>query len=124
MLAILKSAPAKAAAATRLPGLVAGAMTAVLLIAVASGSFVTQAAAESLKDQGGDVETFPFWGDQRGCYWERGRRYCSSYCYWETNGRRYCRDRESRAHPQGDPGFVPYPPEPPIYARPRYARPW
>jgi len=99
-------------------------MTSLFFIGTAPQMNVLPAAADSLKDHEGYVEDFPFWGDQRGCYWERGRRFCSSYCYWETNGRRYCRERESTAHPQGIPGYVPYPPEPPIYARPRYARPW
>lgn len=56
-----------------------------------------------------------YYGDQRGCYWERGRRICSRYCYWEVDGHRYCRDYPRHASPQGDVRFVPYPPEPPIY---------
>jgi hypothetical protein len=64
-----------------------------------------------------------YWGDQRGCYWERGRRFCKHYCYWEVDGRRYCNERERVAYPQGDPWFVPYPPEPPIYLRPPSGRP-
>lgn len=64
-----------------------------------------------------------FWGDQRGCYWRRGTRFCSRYCYWEVDGRRYCHEKERVAHPQGDPWFLPYPPEPPIYLRPPHARP-
>ena len=36
-----------------------------------------------------------------GCYWHRGVRYCSSYCYMEVNGRYYCQSRESEAVPQG-----------------------
>jgi hypothetical protein len=63
-----------------------------------------------------------FWGDQRGCYWQRGQRFCSRYCYWEIDGQRYCQDRERVARPQGNPYFVPYPPEPPIYFAP-YRRP-
>jgi hypothetical protein len=39
----------------------------------------------------------------RGCYWRRGERYCSTYCYLEINGKRYCNQRESEAVPQGDP---------------------
>jgi hypothetical protein len=62
-----------------------------------------------------------FYGDQRGCYWAEGRRYCARYCYWEVDGQRYCRERPQRAHPQGNPYFVPYPPEPPIY--PPFYRP-
>ena len=35
------------------------------------------------------------------CYWQRQRLYCSRYCYWEVNGKRYCHLRERNAHPQG-----------------------
>ena len=38
-----------------------------------------------------------------GCYWKLGRRFCSLYCYWEVNGRRYCHVREREATPQGPP---------------------
>lgn len=62
-------------------------------------------------------DQFRYHGDQRGCYWAEGRRYCSRYCYWEVDGLRYCRTDRRRAHPQGDPWFQPYPPEPPIYPR-------
>ena len=64
-----------------------------------------------------------YYGDQKGCYWARGRQYCSRYCYWEANGRRYCHDREALAFPTGDPYVQPHLPEPPIYIRPPYARP-
>lgn len=37
----------------------------------------------------------------KGCYWHRGTRYCSSYCYLEVNGKHYCHERESQAVPQG-----------------------
>lgn len=40
-------------------------------------------------------------GESVGCYWERGRQYCGSFCYWEVNGRRYCQKRDHRAVPQG-----------------------
>ena len=36
-----------------------------------------------------------------GCYWKHGRQFCSRYCYWEVNGRRYCHDRAREAYPQG-----------------------
>ncbi len=36
-----------------------------------------------------------------GCVWYRQRLDCSRYCYWEVNGRRYCRERERGAHAQG-----------------------
>ena len=35
-----------------------------------------------------------------GCYWERGREFCSRYCYIEVNNRRYCREREREAYSQ------------------------
>ena len=35
-----------------------------------------------------------------GCYWYREREYCSRYCYWEVNGRRYCQEHEREAHSQ------------------------
>lgn len=35
---------------------------------------------------------FGFYGDQRGCYWAEGRRYCARYCYWEVDGVRYTRE--------------------------------
>lgn len=38
--------------------------------------------------------------EQVGCYWYRQRQYCSRYCYWEVNGRRYCREREREAYSQ------------------------
>jgi len=43
-----------------------------------------------------------------GCYWKLGRRYCTAYCYWEVNGRRYCHRRAREAYPQGPlPELVP-----------------
>lgn len=36
-----------------------------------------------------------------GCYYHRGRRFCSRYCYIEVNGLEYCHDRQSEAFPQG-----------------------
>ncbi|MBY0226282.1 MAG: hypothetical protein K2Q28_10800 [Hyphomicrobium sp.] len=38
--------------------------------------------------------------EARGCYFERGRRFCGAYCYWEVNGKRYCQRRERDAHSQ------------------------
>jgi hypothetical protein len=65
----------------------------------------------------GRTEGPPFYA--KGCYWRRGVRYCSLYCYEEINGKRYCNQRESEAVPQGDP----YRPERPtveeIYRQPR-----
>lgn len=54
-----------------------------------------------------------------GCYWHRGVRYCSSYCYVEINGKRYCNTRESEAFPQGDPYAAVRPTVQEIYRRPR-----
>lgn len=36
----------------------------------------------------------------RGCYFYRGRQICGRYCYWEVNGKRYCRQRERDAYSQ------------------------
>ncbi len=38
--------------------------------------------------------------EARGCYWYRGRRSCSRYCYVEVDGRRFCRERHREAYPQ------------------------
>lgn len=38
--------------------------------------------------------------EARGCYWFRGRLYCSRYCYTEVNGYRYCQERAWNAVPQ------------------------
>lgn len=62
-----------------------------LLGAGLGSGFSTPAAA------GGDVDIL----EARGCYYYRGRQHCGRYCYWEVNGRRYCREREDEAHPQG-----------------------
>jgi hypothetical protein len=35
-----------------------------------------------------------------GCYWERGRMFCSRYCYVEVDGHRFCRHRPHEAHSQ------------------------
>ena len=55
----------------------------------------------------------------RGCYWHRGVRYCSQYCYVEINGKRYCKERESEAVPQGDPYRRERPTVDDIYRGPR-----
>lgn len=62
------------------------------------------------------------YGDQKGCYWARGQRHCSQYCYWEVDGRRYCQTRESLAWPSGNPDYRKVPPEPPIYGRAPHRR--
>lgn len=41
-----------------------------------------------------------------GCYFYREREYCGRYCYWEVNGKRYCRERAREAHSQVP--LVPY----------------
>lgn len=63
-----------------------------------------------------------YYGDQRGCYWAEGRRYCARYCYWDVDGVRYCQEHRRLAYPQGDPWYVSYPAEPRIYPRHRRAR--
>jgi hypothetical protein len=55
----------------------------------------------------------------RGCYWRRAVRYCSSYCYQEINGNRYCNQRESEAVPQGDPYRAERPTVEDVYRAPR-----
>ena len=35
-----------------------------------------------------------------GCYFERGRTFCSRYCYIEVDGHRFCRHRTHEAHSQ------------------------
>lgn len=64
--------------------------------------FIVPAAAS---DRPRPVRAAPFYdvrpGEAVGCYWDRGRQYCGSYCYWEVNGRRYCHRREEMAQPQG-----------------------
>lgn len=102
-------------------GMCAAVVTLVVASAFVAGDVSGRERDERQRDDA--AVAFPFWGDQKGCYWERGRRWCSSYCYWEVDGRRYCHERERRAHPQGDPTFRPYPPEPPIYVRPPAYRP-
>lgn len=92
----------------------------VLVVGVAA---ISSAAASDMTTHPGHVVAPGFFGDQKGCYWRRGQRSCSRYCYWEADGRRYCQDHERTAHPQGDPWFVPFPPEPPIYLRPPARRP-
>jgi|SRR5688572_6635322 hypothetical protein len=58
----------------------------------------------------------------RGCYWRRGERYCSQYCYEEINGKHYCNTRESEAVPQGDPFKPVRPTVEEIYRQPRGMR--
>lgn len=71
----------------------------VMLVLLFAGPAV---AGGSLKDgQGEGAFAGPIF--VRGCYWHRGERYCSTYCYQEINGNRYCNTRESEAVPQGDP---------------------
>lgn len=99
--------------------------TTVLLVAAATAAAFLPIDASARDTRGRYVpgESTWFYGDERGCYWERGRRHCSRYCYWETDGRRYCHDRERHAEPQGDPTYLPRRREPPIYIRPPHGRP-
>jgi hypothetical protein len=43
--------------------------------------------------------------EARGCYYYRGERFCSRYCYYEINSMRYCRERERDAFPQAPADF-------------------
>ncbi|MGL4396766.1 MAG: hypothetical protein ACRCS9_09525 [Hyphomicrobium sp.] len=78
------------------------------------------------------VRVAPFYdvrpGEAVGCYWERGRQHCGSYCYWEVNGRRYCQKRDFNAQPQGArvEGYVLDESRSPHYRRPysRVRRVW
>lgn len=97
------------------------AIVAAVLVALLANSL--DASAHGMRKPRGSYEGTWFFGDERGCYWVRGRRYCGRYCYWEVNGRRYCHDRERLAEPQGDPTYVPRRVEPPIYIRPPHGRP-
>lgn len=58
----------------------------------------------------------------KGCYWRRGVRRCSLYCYEEINGKRYCNHRESEAVPQGDPYRLERPTVEEVYRQPRRYR--
>lgn len=46
-----------------------------------------------------------------GCYFYRGVRYCSRYCYWEVDGYRYCQRRPEEAVSQA-PYLILVEPEP------------
>lgn len=76
-------------------------MRTILMVLLAIATMTSAAKAEedyySLKDELliAVPETFA-----HGCYYHRGRRYCSRYCYWEENGRRYCQGRLRQAYPQ------------------------
>ena len=52
----------------------------------------------------------------RGCYYDQGREFCGSYCYWEINGKRYCQPRLRDAHSQAGPEHF-YLAEPRPYGR-------
>ena len=47
------------------------------------------------------VVALPSYPEGVGCYWYQGDEFCSRYCYWEVNGRRYCTSRLRNAYPQG-----------------------
>ena len=89
--------------------------TALLLLALAG-------AAHAGGDWHGDVNAGFSDGPTsyaKGCYWRRGVRYCSSYCYQEINGNRYCNQRESEAVPQGNPYRAERPTVEDVYRAPR-----
>ena len=42
----------------------------------------------------------PISSNGRGCYWFRAHHFCTRYCYYEVDGRRFCVERERDAHSQ------------------------
>jgi len=57
--------------------------------------------------------------EPEGCYWFEGKHYCARYCYWEVDGRRFCREEKELAVPQGPmPEVVAIPESPKQLYRP------
>ena len=46
------------------------------------------------------VQAVPQAPEGIGCYFERGRTFCSRYCYIEVDGHRFCRERTHEARSQ------------------------
>ena len=67
-----------------------------LLLLATAGALPAQAQLRRLPER---VTVLPA-GERIGCYWYHQREYCSRYCYWEINGKRYCRERERDAWSQ------------------------
>jgi hypothetical protein len=88
-----------------------------LMLLVPTGAQAEPARASSKDDGLSELDGPPLYA--RGCYWHRGTRYCSQYCYVEINGRRFCNTRESEAVPQGDPYQPVRPAVEDMYRRPR-----
>ena len=88
-------------------------LLAILALALLSGA--DDAAAEARRIQPYPLAVLPP-TEGRGCYYDRGREYCGSYCYWEINGKRYCQPRLRDAHSQAAPEHF-YIAEPRPYAR-------
>jgi hypothetical protein len=65
-------------------------------------SFISDSVAHSSRRGGpsSEVGVIPEGPEGVGCYWERGRQYCSRYCYVEIDGRRFCHERLRDAHSQ------------------------
>lgn len=88
--------------------------TSLLAVTVAFAGAATGAAAADLSRHRGVAEDYghrhrahhprPSVTTAHGCYFFRGRRHCSRYCYWEMNGHRYCQRHPRDAYPQA--GFV------------------
>lgn len=55
-----------------------------------------------LKDDAGERHERYTVTTAHGCYFYRGRRFCSRYCYTEYNGYRYCQPTLRDAYPQAD----------------------
>lgn len=62
-------------------------------------SIATGVSAEEIRRLPSRVAVLPE-TEKVGCYWYRQREFCTRYCYWEVNGKRYCREREREAFSQ------------------------
>lgn len=88
-----------------------------LLLAPIAGAHAESARVSGKDDAFSESNQAPLYA--RGCYWHRGTRHCSQYCYVEINGRRYCNERERLAVPQGDPYQPVRPAVEDMYRQPR-----
>jgi hypothetical protein len=84
------------------------------------GSLFSGAAAADPYRRGPYVAAMPPGPEGVGCVWYRQRLDCSRYCYWEVNGRRYCRERPREAYPQAifEEYFLPSEPSMKLGAQP------
>ena len=83
-------------------------MRTVILVSLALFAAISSTTADTIRQPRiVDVTPEP---EGIGCYWKLGRRFCSRYCYWEVDGRRYCHIREREAYPQGPAPQIVYVP--------------